>query len=502
MKPFVLFIILSWTIQVSAQSTLQGESWAVERIDDHLTRSVENGFSGALIIASKNKVVLKKGYGQAEHNQSSLITPATLFDIGSVTKQFTAALVVKLQSEGKLSVQDTLARYFAKVPEDKQSITLHQLLTHSSGLPGGIGVSDFDPISTEVFFETVLSTPLIDKPGASFHYSNVGYSVLARIIEKVTSMTYESALRKYLLLPAGMEHTGYLQLNTDQQQVAPGYKAGVLRVQPNLAHYRQHGRVSWALKGNGGLVSSVEDMYLWYQALQNHTVISAAQWDELSHPYVLANAKFQEHYGYGWSLYRAPDGGQLITHNGSDGVFYFDFRWQPEQQQVIIFASNALMQPTPALSENIELMLADNTFNPPAFEPGPITRVLRFALNYSSSPQALKKALIRQFSQVMEERVVLNRAGLALSDAGYHKKAIVLLELNTEQFSDDGNLWDSLGEAQLKDSQLEAAKHSFANALALAPDKRCYWCANARKKLEHIKLRQKAATPVTSGSAG
>ena len=502
MRTFILTVLLCWGAGVAAQPVLTGEHWATERIDNHLSRSVQNGFSGAIIVVNEDRILLKKGYGQAEHNTSSPITTATLFDIGSVTKQFTAALIIKLQSAGKLSVQDTLARYFPKVPADKQGITLHQLLTHTSGLPGGIGLDDFELVSTQDFFNQLFSTDLLYAPGEQFHYSNVGYSVLARVAELASGQPFETALRHHLLDPAGMQHTGYLQLNTHQQQVAPGYKAGVLRTLPNLVRYRQHGEISWALKGNGGLISSVDDMYLWFQALQQQNIISASQWAQLSHPHVLANAKFKEHYGYGWSLFPAPGGGRLITHNGSDGVFYFDFRWQPEQQQVIIFASNALMRPTPAVSEDIELMLADDTYNPPEFAPGPVTQVLRFALNFRQSEAALQQALTKNFADAITERVVLNRAGLALLEAGYHQKAIALLQLNTQHFPDDGNLWDSLGEAQLTSNQLQAAKQSFARALALAPDKHCYWCANARQKLEQIKLRQKAAISVSSVSAG
>lgn len=472
-----------------AASANPKQEWAIERIDNHLTRSVERGFAGVMLIASGNNVVLKKGYGLADRDKQRPLTSATLMDIGSVTKQFTAAAILVLAQQQSVSVDDTLAKYFPGVPEDKQGITLHQLLTHTSGLPGGLGVDDFTHLGTEQFFDRLLMLPLHSAPGETYHYSNIGYSVLARVIELASGQTYEQFVQTRLFAPANMQHTGYLY-GKAPEVIATGYKAGLIPTSSNWSRYQRDQKVAWALKGNGGIVSTIDDMFNWYLALRNHVVLSAQQVERLTTGYVSEGGPSQ--YGYGWSIAESPSGQKMAAHNGSDGVFYFDFRWLQGDDQVILFASNALVNDTPGMSESAELMLFDEVFNPPAFRAGPVHDILRLSLTWQSTPQALAKAVAQRFDSALNERYVLNRAGLALMDSGHHQAAIALLDLNVKRFKDDGNLWDSLGEAYLAANQPEDAKRCFVNALVLAPEQQCYWCDNAKSRLTQIKQASKS----------
>ena len=373
-----------------------------------------------------------------------------------------------LETQGKLSVDDTLARFFPQVPKDKQAITLHQLLTHTSGLPAGIGLSDFTHVSANEFINRVFQSSLVFEPGQQYHYSNIGYSVLARIIEKVTDESYEAWLQENLFHPSGMNHTGYLLFDASDSQVATGYRAGVIRIPSTLSRYQADGKVAWTLKGNGGLISSLDDMYSWYLSLRNHVVLSKEQLTRLTTRYVSEGGN--SWYGYGWSLGVSPGGKAMVGHNGANGTYYFDFRWLTEEDIAIIYASNALMQDTAGIGESLELMLFDHVFNPPSFSPGPVTRVLTFASQFTGTGEALRQQVSAQFGDVITQRYVLNRAGLALLDSGKANHAIGLLTLNVDNFPDDGNLWDSLGEAYLKAGLLQDAKVSFVNALVKAPE--------------------------------
>lgn len=462
--------------------------WAIERIDNHLTRSVDNGFSGAVLIADGNKIILKKGYGDANRAAETPITTATLFDIGSVTKQFTAAAIMLLEKDGKLSVDDTLARYFPTVPEDKQRITVHQLLTHSSGLPGGVGIDDFTHIETDKFFTRVMKMELLSKPGETYHYSNVGYSLLARIIELSANQSYETFLQERLFQPADMQHTGYLHSKSKDGVAALGYRAGVVEVPSTLSRYQADQKIAWSLKGNGGLISSLDDMYNWYLALRNHVILDKEQVARLTTGYISQNVDNNDiQYGYGWSVFASPKDTKMVGHNGSNGIYYFDLRWLQEEDLAIIYASNSMVQGTPSISENIELMLFDNVFNPPSFAAGPVTEILRYAVSFTGTPANLKQRVKAQFEAQTQERYVLNRAGLALLEVNQPGRAIALLSLNVELFENDGNLWDSLGEAYLAANQLDDAKRCFVNALVMAPETRCYWCDNSKAKLTAIK---------------
>ena len=145
----------------------------------------------------------------------------TVFDVGSITKQFTASAILKLEMQGKLHVEDTVGKFFASAPEDKRGITLHQLLTHTAGLESDFA-GDYDPVSRDEYVKRILASKLRSKPGEVFFYANSGYSLLGAIVEIVSGMPYEKYLRENLFLPAGMKDTGYKLPNWPPTRVAVG----------------------------------------------------------------------------------------------------------------------------------------------------------------------------------------------------------------------------------------------------------------------------------------
>ena len=173
-----------------------------------LNQKEEDGFYGSVLIQKDDALLLNDGYGFKNLAEDQKNDPNTIFDIGSITKQFTAAAILKLEMQGKLSVEDSLHVFLENVPIEKQNITIHQLLTHSSGLIEAIG-NDYDVVNTEMFLTQTFSSELQFSPGARYAYSNVGYSILGILIEKISGQTYEEYLRDNLWLPAGMDKTGY-----------------------------------------------------------------------------------------------------------------------------------------------------------------------------------------------------------------------------------------------------------------------------------------------------
>ncbi|MBK6364712.1 MAG: beta-lactamase family protein [Saprospiraceae bacterium] len=174
-----------------------------------------------LVELNGNKVI-SKGYGYRNAELKEKNTPNTIFDIGSLTKQFTAAAILKLEMQGKLSTSDTITKYFQNVPVDKSTITIHDLLRHQSGLQSNVG-EDYDPITETAFLDSLMISPLQFKIGSDFSYSNIGYSLLALIIEKVSGQTYEQYLYEKLWKPSGMEVTGYSRPNFNTVLIAMGY---------------------------------------------------------------------------------------------------------------------------------------------------------------------------------------------------------------------------------------------------------------------------------------
>jgi CubicO group peptidase (beta-lactamase class C family) len=308
------------------------------RLDQYLSRLVPYGYSGAVLVAKDGTVLLKKAYGLADREANRPYTTDMVSCIGSVTKQFTAAAILKLEMEGRLSVSDPIAKYLPGVPPDKSSITIHQLLTHTAGLSGDFGGRDDDPIDRDTLVAKVLAAPLASKPGERFEYSNEGYSLAAAIVERVAGTGYETYLRGHVLLPAGLKDTGYLAPGWPLSRLPVGYTADG---KPWGRVYKNGWRADgpgWYLRGNGGIHSSLDDLYRWHLALEAGTVLSADEVKKFQAGHV--TSAHGERYGYGWSVQTTRRGTTVIEHNGGNGYFFTDFRRYVDEKVVIIAMTN------------------------------------------------------------------------------------------------------------------------------------------------------------------
>ena len=175
LKIFTTLFLISVNSILFAQNEVS-TSELYSKIDTYLEAGTKNGFAGAIAVIKNGEVVINKGYGFANRNTQSLNNPNTIFDIGSNTKQFTAIAVLKLVELGKIRLTDSLSSFFKNISDDKKSITIHQLLSHSSGLVDVIG-KDFTEVSKEDFLEQLFATQLLFKPGEKYSYSNTGYSI-------------------------------------------------------------------------------------------------------------------------------------------------------------------------------------------------------------------------------------------------------------------------------------------------------------------------------------
>lgn len=312
---------------------------AATRVDNYLSRLVPHGFSGAVLIAKDGQVVLKRAYGLANRETKLPYAVDMVSCIGSVTKQFTGAAIVKLEEMGKLKTSDLISKYLPGVPDDKRDITIHQLLTHSAGLSGDLGGSDEEPITREALLKKVLDAPLAAKPGTSFEYSNEGYSLAAMIVERVSGQGYEAFLREHLFLPAGMKDTGYQIPAWPIERMPIGYRldgAAWGRVYKN--GWLPDGP-GWYLRGNGGIQSSLDDLYRWHLALEKPGVFTEASLKKYLTGYMPSQGG-GEMYAYGWGVQKTRRNGTLITHNGGNGFLFTDFRRYVDDKTVIIAMTN------------------------------------------------------------------------------------------------------------------------------------------------------------------
>jgi CubicO group peptidase (beta-lactamase class C family) len=310
---------------------------AVSQVDLYLSRLEALGFSGNILIA-QNGVLFQKGYGLADRERNLPMTATTVLPIGSITKQFTAAAILKLEMQGKLRTTDTIGAFIPNVPPDKAGITIHQLLTHTAGLDPDYTLTDFEAVDRATFIARVMHRPLNATPGTHFLYSNAGYALLAAIVEIASKKPYETYLHENLFVPARMFLTGYRIPHWKEGQIAIGYRNGT-RWGTIPAHGWAPDGPYWGLKGNGGIHSTPQDMYRWHLALMKNTVLSAQARKKFETGYVNEGPEGMSKYAYGWSVVQSPQG-KLVTHNGGDGIYAADFLRYLDAGVVIYIASN------------------------------------------------------------------------------------------------------------------------------------------------------------------
>lgn len=327
-------------ILVQPDGTLNAVRKGKEKIDDLVTidkNLTEKDFSGVILVAQNDSIIFNKAYGRKNSQENGLNDINTVFDICSITKQFTAAGILRLSMQYKITLDDKLSKYFEGVSKDKQNITIHQLLTHTSGLVSDIG-DDYDTITKEAFLNKVFNSKLISPIGEEFNYSNIGYSLLGLIIEKASGMDYEAFLNETIFTPSKMYHTGYVIPDWKHNEVANGFINGAEAKKPNEENWSKQGPYL-NLKGNGGILTRASDLLLWSKAIQNNKVLDEVTTSKYLYPHFEFNGMYT-HYGYGWGIQNNNSKNKLIVHGGASDLFASDLWIYPNKGITIIVLSN------------------------------------------------------------------------------------------------------------------------------------------------------------------
>ncbi|MEM9073279.1 MAG: serine hydrolase domain-containing protein [Myxococcota bacterium] len=312
-------------IDAGAQTPLE-QAWAA---------AVDDGFSGVAIVQRGDETLLAEAAGEANRAMGIPNTRETVFDMGSLSKQFTGALLARLAERGALSVEDTIGDFFPEAPADKAGITIHQLLTHTSGFPESLGF-DYDALDRAGFLEDAFAAPLEAEPGEVHLYSNVGYSMAAAIAEVATGATYEAALRTEILDRADLAWTGYLTPAWSERTVATAYQGGVAIVANELP-WGEEGPY-WNLLGNGGLLTTADDLVRWSEALAEEEVLTAESL-ALYQGRLVDEGFGDTFYGYGWVQQTTP-AGELSWHDGGNGFYLAEvLRFRDAELTIVMLAN-------------------------------------------------------------------------------------------------------------------------------------------------------------------
>jgi len=328
MKRYSGLIVLFLLVKSACAQQLSG------KLDEAISTYVrQEKFTGTVLIASHGRIILNKGYGLRDAAAGAPNTPATVYELASIAKTFTAAVILKLREQGKLALSDPLSKYDPGYPNGAQ-ITIAELLSHTAGIYDYVRDPEFQqsdqskPVPLEAMIGIFKNKPLNFEPGTKFSYSNSGYTLLGYIIEQITGKPYRQVLDELIIQPLGLTHTGYDFPSLVDSNKATGYQvyaAGnyqpAILVDPSV------------LYTTGALYSTAGDLYKWHQALQGDRFLTAAVKKEMYTP-----AKGP--YGYGWfadSLF----GRKRVSHDGNVAGFKTNINRFPDDDLCVIALSNS-----------------------------------------------------------------------------------------------------------------------------------------------------------------
>jgi D-alanyl-D-alanine carboxypeptidase len=327
---------------------------------DQLMRESYPDFSGTILVAQAgaDAIVLSYGFANREHNV--LNTPNTKFAIGSITKSFTGMAIMILEERGFLSVDDPICEHFTNCPDAWQAVTIHHLLTHTSGIPsytdllagGQIDAELGKEYTTDQVIAFFDERPLDFPPGSQWHYNNSGYFLLGAIIENASSQSYDAFVQENILQPLGMTETGYNYDHLIVENRASGYSQEESE-DINAPHWDVSTQYS-----AGGLYSTVGDLYKWDQAFYSNDLVSAKTLDKIFSAAV-TTSDGSSRYGYGWLVF-GLSGHQVVEHPGGLYGFVSQLTRYPEDQVTIIILSNYDVMDTTVIGRNLAAVVFDH----------------------------------------------------------------------------------------------------------------------------------------------
>ena len=477
-----LQILFVTTVILLVSSSIDLAQSKVRKIDSVLRKYNEYGqFNGMALVAECGEIIYKEAFGFANFEWQIPNSLDTKFRIGSVTKSFTAMLVLQLVEQGKLKLDDPVGNYlpdFQNSPKSK--ITINQLLTHTSGLPDYNNVPEFfravqsGYLSEAEIIKRISAYDLLFEPGAKFGYSNDGYRLLGAIIEKVTNKSYEQVLQDNILTPLKMKNSGYSRRTKVLEKRASGYRKTLAGLE-NAPFYTE--------SAAAGMYSTAEDLLLFDEALYSDKLLSQKSKDLMWQIVPSGNA-------YGWQVSKKDELLTIMTEGAVFGFFARVVRL-PKDRYTIVLLTN--VRGTMSIRGNVNLL--------PEIERS-VTAIL-YDKPYDAPIKSIAETLLATFKQkgieaaLRQYRELKTRepnsyyfAESELNYLGYYlmdnlrktRDAVEVFKLNVEIYPQSANAYDSLGEAYMKIGEKELAIKNYRKSAELNPQNK-----NALEMLKKLK---------------
>ena len=471
----VSFLLLITSVSISCNQPKEEKTndlTKAEKIEEIVGLYSEyEGFNGAVLVSHEGEVVFKKGFGFANLEWDILNQIDTKFRIASITKPFTALLIMQLVADGKLDVHEPISTYLPDYnKKNGEQITTHHLLSHTSGT-----ARDYEPLLPKNKYpdryraadivQQYSELPLDFEPGEKFAYSNTGYHTLAYIIETISGKSYETLLHENILDPLGMKNTGIDKHRALIKNRAYGYFKGF------GDYFNQDFGDMSAIMGVGNMYSTIEDMFLLDQALYTEKILPKKYIDLLFTKHI-SDPDYGGYYGYGWEMKEKLIGNtsetvETIGHSGSMQGFTALFTRIPSTNSSIVFFNNTGRAFLNAMTTAITGIINDETYDFPL-------KPLAMFMKNTIEKEGIEKGILfyKQHKDlddyyVSEKELIV--AGYKYLQADNAEYAAEIFKLSTEVFPDRDNPYDSYAEALMTLGKNEEAIKNYKKSLELNP---------------------------------
>lgn len=420
-------------------------------------------FSGTVLVAKDGVPLFQRSYGLASHELNVPNADDTVYQLQSITKPFTAILIMMLQEEGRLNVNDRACDYLTDCPEAWRPITIHQLLTHTSGIEGYSRLPDWDEtLDSRTWWRAgaaslVRDLPLLFDPGEGYRYSNSGYSQLALIIERVSGKPLPELYRERILSPLGMNQTGF---NTSRR-VVPNLATGYYSLGSTFINSTPQSLTS--SYGAAGLTGTVRDLLIWDQALYANRLISKASYEQMI-------AHTANNYGYGWEI-RNWFGRRQIGHAGSGfGYSSFIARFIDDGLTVIVLSNSDAASAGGAAQALAAIYFGEEPRTPALTA----ETMLLDTIVASGAEAGIRRYREMKAAQPSSEEFrsddLLVSVGYELYEAPAMDQAKRVFEFAIEEFPRSAYSYDGLADIALAEGDRATAIRHFETSLGIDPD--------------------------------
>jgi CubicO group peptidase (beta-lactamase class C family) len=480
----IIACIMIAAVATHAQNNLQ-------RIDSLVGELYKNNeLSGNILVASNGQITYKHSFGYADVAGTVLNNDSSAFQLASVSKTFTAVAILQLKEKGRLKLDDAVIKYLPDFPFD--NITIRQLLSHTSGLIDFQVFEGPHSADTNKIFSNADIIPAIKndkeailfKPGEKWSYSNIGFGLLALIVEKITGMPFQDYLTKYIFKPVKMSHTYIttpLMIVADRNRTNNydflSYEPSQLKRVDSMQRYKIPYIILRGTMGNGNIISTTEDMLHFDQALYTAKLLKQNTLQEAFEPTKLNNGQYairgqknlKAYYGLGWMILCDSTYGKVVFHSGGTPGEVNMFLRNISRKQTVIVLDNVMHRSVLSTGANILILLNNGQifddkqslakiYARALFEKGPDYAATRF--------NELKTDTANYFMNEDE----LNMLGLDMLYDGHQTEALEALKLNTILFPASWNAYDSYAEALAKTRKKEEAIAMYKKAIKMNPD--------------------------------